>query len=254
MEQSCSTTSAFFDVEAATYDAAFDEPTVAGYCLRTRNTAVLAALGPDPVDVLDAGMGPGRLCERLTREGYRVSGADSSAAMVALARDRVPGARDRLVEARLEELPFEDSSFDAVVASGVIEYVDQPELALREIGRVLRPGGVAVLSIPNGASPYALWKRFVIYPGARVLKRLRPGRRPPPIRRPCPSRRRFTAMLAAAGLRVDSVRYTNHVVPPAPLDELLPRLTMEIADRLERRQPHARVLATQVLYSVRLAG
>jgi ubiquinone/menaquinone biosynthesis C-methylase UbiE len=253
-EQSRSTTSAFFDVEAATYDAAYDQATVAGYSLRTRNAAILAALGRGSGDVLDAGMGPGRLCERLARDGYRLSGMDSSPAMVALARARLPEASDRLVEGRLEEMPFHDSSFDAVIASGVVEYVDPPEAALREITRVLRPDGVAIVTLPNRASPYALWKRFLIYPCARELKRLRPGRRPPPISRPLPSQRCFMATLAGAGLKVESVSYTNYLVVPTPFDELLPVLTTGIADRLERGQPHARALATQVLFSVRRAA
>ena len=66
-------------------------------------------------------------------------GVDASAEMVALARERLPDARDRLAQGSVEELPFEDASFDAVAATGVLEYADVPR-ALGELARVLRPG------------------------------------------------------------------------------------------------------------------
>ena len=103
--------------------------------------------------MLDAGMGPGRLTAELDKRGWTVWGVDGSANMVSLARARVPKAADRLLEARIERLPFGDDRFDAVVSTGVLGYVDDLEVALRELARVLRPGGRLVFSVGNGLAP-----------------------------------------------------------------------------------------------------
>jgi SAM-dependent methyltransferase len=54
----------------------------------------------------------------------------------------------------IEQIPFQDSAFDGVVCVGVLEYLEVDTNALREIGRVLKPGGTAVLSTPNAACPW----------------------------------------------------------------------------------------------------
>ena len=70
-----------------------------------------------------------------------MSGVDLSPAMVAAARRRLPELADRLVEGPIEQLPFDTESFDAVAATGVLEYAtrDLPG-AVAELARVLRPG------------------------------------------------------------------------------------------------------------------
>jgi SAM-dependent methyltransferase len=74
----------------------------------------------------------------LTRRG--VAGIDPNPAVVAVAQSRVPGADIRVGSA--ENLPFADRSFDAALAQLVINLVDDPQAALREMARVTRPGGI----------------------------------------------------------------------------------------------------------------
>ena len=50
-------------------------------------------------------------------------------------------------------LPFESASFDAIIASSLLEYVDDPEAVLRECGRLLRPGGVVLCTVPDVRHP-----------------------------------------------------------------------------------------------------
>ena len=63
---------------------------------------------------------------------------------------------------KIESLPFADGSFDAVLATGVLEY-SELERALPELARVLRPGGLAVVSYPNPRNLYGLWKTRAWY-------------------------------------------------------------------------------------------
>ena len=194
---------AFFDAEAARYDAAYDADDWAGRFLQKRLQAALAALGSGPGELLDAGMGGGRLVARLDALGWTVTGIDSSEKMVELARARLPKLADRLLVADLAALPFSGGSFDAAVATGALEYVGDLGRGLGELVRVLRPGGRAVVSFPNYRSRHALWRRFALYPAARFAKRVLPLARPAPMRPLYPiAPRRFEEALAAAGLRV----------------------------------------------------
>ncbi|GGY01517.1 SAM-dependent methyltransferase [Litchfieldella qijiaojingensis] len=96
--------------------------------------------------VLDVGCGTGVLLASLAREmpGIRLAGIDLSNEMLAIARRRV-GANVELAEASAEALPFGDSEFDALVSTSVFHYIREPQRALGEMYRVLKPGGRLVI-------------------------------------------------------------------------------------------------------------
>jgi len=93
--------------------------------------------------VLDAGCGSGRVFKYALADGCSVVGVDVG---VELAENGNVGAR---VRGDIQRLPFAGSSFDAVLASHVMEHLMQPDEALTEIARVLRPGGRFLLLTPN---------------------------------------------------------------------------------------------------------
>jgi ubiquinone/menaquinone biosynthesis C-methylase UbiE len=155
-------------------------------CLRSRQRIALEMLAsavPAPARVLDAGCGTGETAAKLLEQGYEARGMDISESMVSHACARLGADRFRVGD--LERIPFPDSEFDAVVCLGVIEYLERDEGALREIARVLRPGGTAVISTPNAISPLrSLDALFLaLENGARPIYRalkygLRGGRAP----------------------------------------------------------------------------
>jgi SAM-dependent methyltransferase len=105
-----------------------------------------------PARVLDAGCGTGALLSRLGKErNTTVYGIDLAREALAFSRGR---GRRGLVQADLTALPFRSDSFDIVTALDVVEHVADDVAALAEIRRVLRPGGVLVMSVP--AYPF-LW-------------------------------------------------------------------------------------------------
>jgi SAM-dependent methyltransferase len=140
--------SALWEEQAAAYDAVYDDPD-RGRLVRARLDIALRFLPAGPGTALDVGMGGGRLVEALDARGWDVSGTDASAAMVELARARVPSRADALAQAPIERLPFADASFDAVVALGVLEYSADVGEALRELARVASSGAGVVVSYPN---------------------------------------------------------------------------------------------------------
>ena len=104
--------------------------------------ALVAEVHASPTDtVLDVATGTGMVAETLVRAyACRVVGLDQSADMLAVARRR-DGVFVDLVEGRAEALPFADASFDHVTFTYLLRYVDDPAATLRELVRVLRPGG-----------------------------------------------------------------------------------------------------------------
>jgi SAM-dependent methyltransferase len=93
--------------------------------------------------VLDAGCGSGRLTVGLALAGAEVTGVDTNASQLEVARGRAQaeGVELTLLEADFDALPFEDASFDAVVSRLAVMASDHPVATLRELARVLVPGG-----------------------------------------------------------------------------------------------------------------
>ncbi len=103
-----------------------------------RVPAVAEIAAARPSDVLEVGCGWGELAEWVAREtDARVVATDLSPRMVELARDRGVDAHVADVQA----LPFDDASFDVVVAAWMLYHVPDLDRAVAELARVLRPGG-----------------------------------------------------------------------------------------------------------------
>ncbi len=225
---------AFFDAEALRYDSAYDATGTRGRIVRDRLAVALSALGDGPGEVLDAGMGGGRLCVALDRSGWTVSGVDVSRQMVELARTRLPHRATRLEKAGIEALPFPDGSFDAVAATGVLEYASDLGTAAGELARVLRPGGRAVVSFPRYRSLPALWRRCVVYPVARRVKRaVGRGAAPPGPPRAVPVEA-LVSLLEAVELHVESRRLLG-ARGPATLAALTASQQLVVARKVEGR-------------------
>ena len=135
---------------------------------------------PPDARVLDVATGTGAVALELVRQhDCSVVGVDRSADMLAVARARIAArglaSRIELHEARAEALPFADASFDALTVTYLLRYVDDPAATLRELARVVRPGGtVAMLEfgVPSAGAVRALWEvyvRLVLPLAGRVL-------------------------------------------------------------------------------------
>jgi len=119
-------------------------------------------VGPQAT-VLDVATGTGAVArELLAQNGCTVVGVDQSREMLAEARRRLPPAV-KLMESSAEKLPFPDAAFDALTFTYLLRYVDDPAAVLRELARVVRPGGTLAgleFAVPRG--PWrALWELYV---------------------------------------------------------------------------------------------
>jgi len=143
--------------------------------------ALVASIGASSDDrVLDVATGTGLVAEALVRRyGCSVVGLDQSEAMLEAARRRIAAsphlaARIELVHGEAEELPFEDARFDAVTFTYLLRYVDDPAATMREVARVLTPGGrMASLEfgVPHARLPRAMWRAYTRF-GLPAIGRL----------------------------------------------------------------------------------
>ncbi len=145
-------TRGFFDAWSRVYDF----PLVQRATYRPVHDAVLDVLATEPcARVLDVGCGTGRLAERLAGAPAvrRVVGCDFSAGMLAHAAERLaPAARAApgrvaLVRGDATRLPFADAGFDAAVSTEAFHWFPDQDAALRDLYRVLRPGGRLLLAL-----------------------------------------------------------------------------------------------------------
>jgi SAM-dependent methyltransferase len=131
-----------FDVTAAAYDAfmgGFSEPL---------SEEFLAFSGVSPGSrAIDVGCGPGALTRRLVDllGADAVSGIDPSPSFVAAAQQRFPGVDVR--QGTAEALPYDDDVFDAALAQLVVHFMSDPVGGIREMARVVRPGGVVAACV-----------------------------------------------------------------------------------------------------------
>ena len=117
----------------------------------TRLSLDWAAGGPGR-RVLDVASGGGADARGLVLRGARAVGVEPSSRMLGLARLVRPagaGPAPGFVQAWADGLPFADASFDAALCKGSLDHFDQPERAIAEMARVVRPGGRVVLAIAN---------------------------------------------------------------------------------------------------------
>ena len=113
---------------------------------RPLHEATLAALLPlSGLQLLDVGCGTGLALQLAAGHGARVTGLDAAKPMIDIARERLPHARLHVGD--MEELPFDDGTFDVVTAFNAIQYAAEPKAAVTELARVTRPDGRVAIGV-----------------------------------------------------------------------------------------------------------
>jgi 2-polyprenyl-6-hydroxyphenyl methylase/3-demethylubiquinone-9 3-methyltransferase len=128
--------------------------------------------------VLDIGCGGGFMAEALARRGAVVIGVDPSREAIEAAREHA-GAQGLAIDYRTgvgERLPIEAGSVDVVVCVDVLEHVDDLNVVISEVRRVLRPGGLFLFDTINAT---AMARLCVVFVGERILRLLPRGTHDP---------------------------------------------------------------------------
>jgi ubiquinone/menaquinone biosynthesis C-methylase UbiE len=175
--------------------------------------AIFSLVGdPSGLRVLDVGCGDGAYSVAVSRRGGEVVGLDQSLPMLEASRTRGTsfGAGVRLCQGVAQSLPFRDASFDLVLAVTALCWIPEPLVALREMNRVVRPGGVVIVGELGRWSLWALARRVRGWLGSRSWR----------------GAHFWTAgelrnLLACAGLRAGDVRGAVYYPPSETLYRLM---------------------------------
>lgn len=128
----------------------YDSADGVNYHFHVRRNRVLELLPERLGRVLDVGCGPGVMTEAVLQRGGRFDGLDLSPEMVREAQEKfghLPGVH--FAEGNIEAIDAGDNSYDQLICMAVIEYLNSPERALAEMHRVLKPGGIAIITVPK---------------------------------------------------------------------------------------------------------
>ena len=120
---------------------------------------------------MDCGCGAGLFCQLAASAGVVVSGVDAAEPLLAIARSRLPTADFRVGD--MEELPFADESFDVVTGFNSFQFATDPAAAMREAGRVARPGGKVSIAAWGRAEDCAIAAILRVF--GKFLPPLPPG-------------------------------------------------------------------------------
>lgn len=152
-----------------------------------------AAVGPG-TRLLDAGCGGGGASVLAATRGARIAGLDAAGPLIEVARKRLPGGDFRVGD--LQELPFDDKSFDAVVAASSLQYTQDRVATLRELKRVSDPAGRVVVAL--WSTPEEVEYRAVFNAVRDALPEPPPGKGPFELSQPGA----LEGLIEAAGMTV----------------------------------------------------
>jgi len=122
------------------------------FLFRRMNEATVAAVQPGKGErILDIGCGRALDAIQLAKINGECLGLELSQTMISHARTHIDrsGSEVILVRGAGEQLPFKDCSFDKVMCKGALDHFPQPDKAIEEIARILKPGGKAIITLAN---------------------------------------------------------------------------------------------------------
>lgn len=180
---------------------------------------------PNPL-VLDAGCGTGAILERLVH-GFdntinikNAYGFDISPSALSFCQKR--GLGSRITRGSIAAIPYASQTFDIVTSFDVLSYIENVELGFREVSRVLKHQGLAIINLPAYQWLYSEHDIAV-----NTLRRF--------------NKNEVTALLAQAGMRLERITYVNSFLfPPAAAIRLLKRrkLTRQAQAHSDLTPPH----------------
>lgn len=148
--------SAWFDSTAAHWENQYTYPGLRGHLTHKRMALAIEYLNdsqlPAGAKVLDLGCGPGIVAQHVAARGFQVYAVDFSTELLARAQYHLnegTTGRTYLAQVDAHTLPFKDNVFDAILCIALIVWVTDPAQVLREVARVLRPGGTVIITARN---------------------------------------------------------------------------------------------------------
>ncbi|MCX6899644.1 MAG: methyltransferase domain-containing protein [Verrucomicrobia bacterium] len=248
-----------------TWDALYDDrgPQLDNWKFIQRKLRVEELLANEkPGSLLDVGCGTGPMAPTFLQRGWEFHGLDIAPKMIEHARHRFAGdPRARFYVGKIEQANFESNHFDAVIAMGLLEYLNDAELAaaMKEMARVLKPSGVMIISVIQPHSLDSIMRQCLALP-TRFFKPLYLKLRGKKFDLDELVHRQFSVaqlerLMADVGCVREDHAYYNLVPLPFPFDKLLPRLALAASRWTEPKQhDHFHWAATACMLKARKKG
>ena len=243
----------YYEKEASVYNEEFYLKREEYPTLRYRHNYILHMISeislPDTAKILDVGCGPGEMIKDLAKHNWKIYGVDIAKEMVEIASERInPELLNKgqvvIGEGDIENLQFEDDLFDVIICSGVIEYLKDDILWLKEISRVLKTNGYLIINITNKYSVRKWTTPFVefikskknIYNALNLVKEkiLHKGKLHYfPFRSRVHSPNGFDNYMYKNNFQKIKHHYFDFAIFPAPFDTLLSFFTTPLRKKME---------------------
>jgi len=220
---------------------------------KVRCMELLTAL-PRGSRVLDVGCGPATMVQELLDRGYDVTGTDIAPQMIDECKNRfAKNPHVTFAVAPANKQPVENASQDAVTAMGLLEYLNNEDEVLQEFQRILKPGGLALITYPHYWSPARAWDRIGSVFARPILALTGRKTLSDSIKHREYHLHQTRQMIQAAGFEIQDVVFYNFKVGLRPLDSLFPALFVKIAEKLELlcRAPGLRRIGTGFIVAAR---
>ena len=199
---------------------------------------------------LDAGCGPGYLSKKIQERELNITSLDSSQAMLELTKELLRKNASNnfkpavLINADIEDLPFEELNFELIASAGVLEYLSSDYKILSEFYRVLKPGGTLIISSTNKISPIGYFE-FLIESIKRnnttrkISNKILSAFGGTPVRARGFKVRKHTGgelkkNVEQTGFKVEKIGYFYALPFPHPFDRVFPNISNYIGLKLEK--------------------
>lgn len=203
------------------------------YHFHVRRARVLELLPSSLGRVADLGCGPGVMVETVLERGGEFEGIDLSPEMIREASHRFGGnPRVRFHQGNVEALQLPPAAFDQVICMAVIEYLQSPDLALREIVRILKPGGISIVTVPKRWHIDRIM--VALAAPARYIGRALGAGSADRLPRLCLQPEELDRSASQAGLLPDGGAQYHFTPFPYPLPRVAPRICMRLNAPFER--------------------
>jgi len=147
----------YFDKIADKYDKWY-QTKVGNYVDTTEKDLIFSLLKSKNGLALDLGCGTGNYTLELFKRGFEVIGVDISKEMLKIAKKKFP--KSFFIRADAYKLPFKKETFDLVLSITMFEFIKKPEEVLKEIYKILKPGGELIIGTMNDRSLWFFFKKF----------------------------------------------------------------------------------------------
>ena len=221
--------------------------------LYLRHQYVLKMVEQKDGKALDIGCGSGAMVRDLLDRGYTITAADISQDMLDATsktvsdHPRKEGVTYTLQD--IEKMNLSSETFDLIICTGVIEYLKTDDNAIKELARVLKPGGVAFISTQNKASLIRIFEEALYF----VLPTRLKNKIVTVKQHHCHVPWKLDQMLKSAGLERVDFAYHHFYPIPIPFDRLVPRFCVWAGKKMERwhKKGFAWMLSTGYVTKVR---